>query len=139
MYKFDIDDNSTKVFELGTLDKEIIDLLNLNTIEGKILLSSDRIKHIKKHEKDYSSYEEFKKCTESAIEILQYPDFVGIHPDGDSIQYVKEISKNVLVAVRINNTGKNWVKSIYPISDSKLEGYLNSGRLKKVDNLDNTN
>lgn len=132
MYKLDIDDVNTKVFELGTLDKEIINLLSLNTDESKILLSSNTIKHIKKHEKDYSSYEEFKKCTESAIDIIESPDYVGIHSDGHSIQYIKRISVNILVAVRINNLGKMWVKSIYPITDAKLEGYINSGRLKKI-------
>jgi len=130
--KFDIDDVNTKVFELGELSKEVIVLLNLNTNESKILLSNDRIKHIKNHQNDFLSYEEFKLCTESAADVIQNPDYVGMHPDGESIQYIKELSENMVVAVKINNKGVKWVKSIYPISDAKLEGYINSGRLKKV-------
>ena len=132
MQKFDIDDVNTKVFELGELSKEVIVLLNLNTNESKILLSNDRIKHIKNHQNDFLSYEEFKLCTESAADVIQNPDYVGMHPDGESIQYIKELSENMVVAVKINNKGVKWVKSIYPISDAKLEGYINSGRLKKV-------
>ncbi|MBP1926862.1 hypothetical protein J2Z76_002732 [Sedimentibacter acidaminivorans] len=131
--KFDIDNVVENVYELGLLKLSIIELLGIEAQESKILISKDKITYTKKHCKDYSCYDEFKLHTEAAPEIIESPDYVGIHPKGDSIVFIKEISKNVLVAVRLSNTDKKWVKTIYPITDAKLNNYIRSGRLKKVD------
>ncbi|HCX63115.1 MAG TPA: hypothetical protein DHU59_11855 [Clostridiales bacterium] len=131
--KFDIDNIVNNVYELGMLKDSIIQLLGIESKESKVLISKDKITYTKKHCKDYSCYEEFKMHTEAAPTVLKLPDYVGIHPKGDSIIFVKKITANVLVAVRLSNTDVKWVKTIYPITEAKLNNYIKSGRLKKVE------
>ena len=55
---------------------------------------------------------------------------MGLHPNGKSLEYVKKIDGNVLVAVRL---GDNLdVRTMYVVKESKLQNYINSGRTKKM-------
>ncbi|WP_059170220.1 PBECR2 nuclease fold domain-containing protein [Bacillus sp. FJAT-27445] len=128
---FNIDDLRETPYLIGTLTNEIITLLNLSLSERHILIWKDRIKYIEKHKEDFSSDLEFKKHIEAIPSIVQNPDYVGLHPKGDSLQFIKKIDKTILVAVRVKNKGKLAVRSAYPIDELKLESYLKSGTVKK--------
>ena len=68
--------------------------------------------------------------------ILDDPDYLGIHPNGRSIQYFKFFDdglERVLVAVRATNRGKLFVRSLYSVTEEKFNGYLESGTLKKIE------
>ena len=51
-------------------------------------------------------------------------------PNGQSLEYIKRIDGNVLVAVRLCD--KLNVRTMFVIKDSKLKNYLNAGRVKKM-------
>ena len=63
-------------------------------------------------------------------EIIAHPDYIGHHPNGQSLEYIKRIDGNVLVAVRLCD--KLNVRTMFVIKDSKLKNYLNAGRAKKM-------
>ena len=122
-----------KVTVIGKLTKEIIELLEIEIDEEKnIIIWKDRIKYIEKHKSDFDSEEEWKEHVEAIPEIIANPDYVGIHPSGKSIEFIKKIKENMLVAVRLTNKKTLNFRSSYPISEKKLQTYLKSGTLKSV-------
>ena len=79
-------------------------------------------------EKHRSEFDDFDATFERIGEIIQSPDFVGRHPNGQSLEYVKRIDGNVLVAVRLSD--KLTVRTMYDISETKLKNYNKTGRTK---------
>ncbi len=130
--KFDINNINKNVYNIGKLTSDIIEILDIELNEADILISDDKIKYTEKHISDYENYQQYKEMTEKAPEIIAKPDYVGVHPKGQSIEFIKKLDKNILVAVRISNKNNMWVKSIYPITDSKLNIYIKSGRVKPL-------
>ena len=43
---------------------------------------------------------DFDATYERIPEIIAHPDYIGRHPNGQSLEYIKRIDGNVLVAVR---------------------------------------
>lgn len=125
-----------KVYEVGILKQDVIDLLNLNISEKTICFSDDKILYTSKHKFKFDNEEQYKKCIESTPDIIDDPDYIALHPNGQSIEFIKEMDKIMLVAVRVKREGSLWVKSVYPITQAKLELYLNSGTAKKRSSLD---
>ena len=82
-------------------------------------------------EKHRSEFDDFDATFERIGEIIQSPDFVGRHPNGQSLEYVKRIDGNVLVAVRLSD--KLTVRTMYVISETKLKIILRLAELKKCD------
>ena len=113
---------------VGILNDKIINLLNLDSaLEGKeILLSSKRKKHMKKHKREFLDFE--KSFNEINL-VINEPNYVGLHPDGQSIQFIKVTNENILLAVKLDKSLD--VRTMYVIKDNKLLNYLNSGRIKK--------
>ncbi|RYI30615.1 hypothetical protein EVU96_09370 [Bacillus infantis] len=132
MDKLDINQEEN-VKTIGKLSEEIIDILEIEISEEKnIVIWKDRIKYIEKHISDFDSFDEWKTHVEAIPEIVQNPDYVGVHPNGKSIEFIKKIDKNMLVAVRLTNKKSLNFRSSYPITDEKLQTYVLSGRMKKV-------
>lgn len=125
--EYTFDPEGHKIQEVGSLRKEIIDMLGLELEERKVLISAGNIKHMKKeHPKDYEKYGQL------IPKIIAYPDYVGIHPKNGSIQYIKEVSNGILIAVRASSSGVLFVRSLYELSEGKLELYIKSGTIKKA-------
>lgn len=129
--KLDLNSKKEPKF-VGMLMKIHIDILGLDMNEKQILIWNDRLKYIEKHKSDFDSEKEWKKHVESIPEIIEYPDYIGLHPSNNSIQFIKTIDKNMLVGVRIKNKGKLVVRTAYPISNENLQIYLKSGTIKSV-------
>lgn len=102
------------------------------TLNQPIFISEGNEEHIKKtHPVEYENY--FSELSN----ILDNPDYLGIHPNGRSIQYFKFFGdgpERVLVAVRATNKGTLFVRSLYSVTEEKFNRYLKSGSLKKVQN-----
>lgn len=114
--------------KVGILTDEVIDLLDLDRSlleDLTIYLNSDRKKHMRKHQDEF---DDFEKVYDSIGDIIQNADYVGKHPKGKSVEYIKKIDGNVLVAVRIDK--KLTVRTMYTIKDTKLKNYIKSGRTK---------
>ncbi|QUI24844.1 hypothetical protein HZI73_22200 [Vallitalea pronyensis] len=129
--KFDIDNLTQNAYVIGKLNEEIINLLNLTMDETDILIGKDKIKYTLKHKHKFRNDEEYKKCIEFTPDIIANPDYVGVHPNGKSIEFIKTIDQTLVVAVRIKPKGILWVKTIFPITPDKLNVYKKSNTLKK--------
>lgn len=119
--------------QVGTITQPVISLLQLNIQPNRpIMIGSSNIQHIKnRHPYEFDKY--YDKITE----ILSKPDFVGINPKNNSIQFVKLFKVNseyIRVAVKISNNQNYFVKSMHLLSTYNAERYINKGTLKKLDN-----
>ncbi len=123
-----------KVDKIGRFSKKIIDLLNLGIPENtEIYVGSQNREHMeKKHPHDYFHYYHLLP------NIISNPDYVGIERKNNSIEYIKEVSitPNVIIkiAIRVSSNGKYFVRTMYNISDHKIQSALNKGYLFKVEN-----
>ena len=53
--------------------------------------------------------------------IIERPDYVYYDVDKKGLEYYKNIKENVLVAVRISSGNELKVKSVYPVTETKIE------------------
>jgi len=68
-------------------------------------LAKNRKKHMLKRHGD--EFADFEKTYSQIPDILTTPDYVGLHPDGKSLQFVKLLEENTLVAVRLDPKNGN--------------------------------
>ncbi|QUH29568.1 PBECR3 domain-containing polyvalent protein [Vallitalea guaymasensis] len=129
--RFDIDKLDKKAYIIGKLNKKTIDLLKLHIDETDIIIGEDKIRYTLKHKNEFKDDEEYKRCIELAPDIIANPDYIGMHPNKKSIEYIKILDKTLVVAVRIKPKGVLWVKTIFTITTDKLEKYIRSGSLKR--------
>ena len=124
----------SKVDKIGKFSKKIIDLLNLNIPENtEIYIGNQNREHMeKKHSHDYYYYHHLLP------NIISNPDYVGIEAKNNSIEYIKEVSIDpsviIKIAIRVSSNGKYFVRTMYNISDHKIQSALNKGYLFKVEN-----
>ncbi|MFL0194425.1 hypothetical protein ACJDU8_02390 [Clostridium sp. WILCCON 0269] len=129
--RFDIDNITKKNYDVGILGDDVISQFDLKISKRKIYFSNDKILYTKKHAYKFKNIKEYKKCVEATPDIIKNPDYIAMHPNGKSIEYIKKIDSIVLVAVRIKPYGDLWVKSVFPITQAKLDLYIKSGTAKK--------
>lgn len=120
----------SKNVKIGELTKEVIDILNLDLKPQNITIWSTRIEeHCTKHKHEYSSPNAYNQAIKSIPIILENPDYIGIHKNGN-IQYVKKLDDISLVGIKIlKNNGNLLFRTIFPISETKLNNSLKSGKL----------
>lgn len=131
--QFDIENIDKSSYFIGKLNRFVIGKLELNMEEKDILIGADKISYAEKHMHKFSDFAEYKKHIEAAPYIIQNPEYIGKHPDGQSIEYIRKVDDLMLVAVKVKPHGFLWVKSIFPITESKLEYYKRSGRVIKLE------
>lgn len=111
---------------IGQLTQEVIDFLNLKRLPCDIVLWNDRLKYIEKHKKDFSTEDDFYRHIKQIPHIINCPDYLGLHPNDNSIQYIKRIDEIMLVGIRIKDVGNLSLRSSYPISEDTLNKYIQS-------------
>ena len=116
--------------KIGKLDEKVIKLLNLNYMENKeIYIGEKNIEHMKRqHPGDY------KKYGKDIYNIIKNPTYVAKNPNQGSIEYIKEYKiKNefVLVAVRVTNNERLFVRTMFVMTERKIRIYLEKGYAKK--------
>ena len=126
--------SGVKCVEVGKLTDEMIKFLNLSRNPGSIVLWNDRFKYIEKHKNDFQSEEEYYKHIQEIPNIIENPDYLGLHPKDNSIQFIKRIDALMLVGVRIKNQGSLSIRSSYPISEDQLKTYIASNTAWKFGN-----
>lgn len=129
--KIDLNNLNKKAYHIGNLEQKVIELLQLQITPGIILIDVANIKHTEKHKAKFKSEADYIKHIESITEIIQNPDFVGIHPDGISIEFFKKIDEILVLAIRMRPQEPFWVRTVFPITPDKLQTYINAGTLKK--------
>jgi len=131
-----------KFIIVGEIDERMASFLRekspenklLNEIDGKrILLWANRIEYTEKHKGNFQTADEYYECIKSIPSIIENPDYLGLPPHDDSIQFIKSMGRAIIVAVRISNKGKLSYRTMYPITDSQLNDYIRKNRAWKFD------
>ena len=63
-------------------------------------------------------------------QIISKPEYVGYNEKNNGIEYIKRLDDLTLVAVKLKSSGDLFLRSIYPISDVKLNNGIASNRIK---------
>ena len=134
MEKLDIEKmkKQKQILKIGELTKYVIDILNLKEKPRNIKFAYDRILHCEKHKSDFKDIQSYKKSIEMIPLIIHNPDYVGYNKKNNSIEYIKRIDEMTLVAIRIKPKGDLFLRSIYPISEVKLNNKIISKEYIKV-------
>ena len=132
--------NEYKAYKkVGKLKKSISELLKLD-FSPIVYASPGVIRHIKKrHGKQLT-----KKVKENIIEtieiIMKNPDYFGLDymgGNGGSLELVKKIDNILLLGLDVDLEDKYiYVATIYPITESKLNARIHSGRLIAVEEFE---
>lgn len=120
MYK-----SKTIIFEIT---EEYIERYALNkNFKGKtIVLYKDRIHHIERHRLDFSNDKQLDFILRNLSKIIKNPDFITEDNKNNSLQIVKKIEDNILIAVRISNGPILKIKTIYPINETKYSRLMSN-------------
>ena len=122
----------TDIQKVGELSEKIILALNLNCEVGQpIMLSDSNILHmLDRHPAEYSRFGAFIPL------IVKEPDYVGINPKDNSLEFVKEFQiedEFVKVAIRASNSDTLFVRSLYCLNSNRVRNFVSKGTLKKFD------
>ena len=119
---------------IGVISEKVKDLLNLSIIDDdNIYIGETNLLHMEK-----SHPSDFKKYKDQIPNILKFPNYVGLNPKDNSIEYVKDFlldNEYVKVAVRISLNGKYYARSLYVLNKKRTENFIKKGTLKKLDIL----
>lgn len=114
--------------KVGEIDEVVIKILNLSVEPNTpIFIGEQNIQHMKdKHPED------FKKYGGKIAEILTNPDYIAKHPNKPSIEYIKvyydkEKDERVLIAVRATTRGIHFARTLFVMSEEKVEKYKEKG------------
>jgi len=119
-----------KPIKIGSIASDVVSILGIDTtnINKPILLGDSNITHIKnRHPEDFDDF------GDKIEEILSNPTYIGIHPKQGSLEYIKEFKLEdsiVLCAVRLSKKGTYFVRSLYTITQEKLDSYIDSNSTK---------
>ena len=130
-----ISNGKSKNIKIGELSKEVIKILNLDLKPQNINVWSTRIQeHCEKHKEEYSTPTSYDQAVRSIPYIIKEPDYVGLHKNGN-IQYVKKLDDISLVGIQVvNGNGNLLFRTIFPISEIKLNNSIKSGKLIPFNN-----
>lgn len=124
------DNPSNKTWQVGSINKKVIELTGVSIQDGApIIIGEQNILHMKNdHPLDYEKY------GSKIEEILSDPTYIAKHPAKDSIEYIKVYTDNndehALVAVRITGKGTYFARTLFIMSDEKIERYKEKGAFK---------
>ena len=78
---------------VGHLTPKVIKAFDLDYNPGEdITLSAQRKKHMEKHRQEFS---DFDATYERIPEIIAHPDYIGRHPNGQSLEYINALRKQL--------------------------------------------
>ena len=117
---------------IAHITQEIIDLLGL-PCQGNtpIYLGQTNRAHMQtSHPQDYQKYQEYIGL------ILTEPEYVGINPSDQSIEYVRafqiDAHEYVKVAVRVSLSGRYYARTLYVLNPNRVHNFIQRGTLKRL-------
>jgi hypothetical protein len=109
---------------VGTLTQEVIDHLGLKCDPGPIYIGPTNIEHIQaRHPVEFALH------LQDIPDIIQNPDYVGIHPKQNGVEFVKTFAQGIMVSIRLSAKGVPYVRSLYAVPDKRIQAYLQKGTL----------
>lgn len=132
---YKINKGKSKNIKIGELSKDVIETLNLNLKPQNINVWSTRIQeHCEKHKEEYSTPTSYDQAIRAIPQIIKEPDYIGLHKNGN-IQYVKKLDDISLIGIKIlRGNGSLLFRTIFPISEIKLNNSIKSGKLIPFNN-----
>lgn len=116
--------------QVGKIDSRVIALLGLTIDEDTpIFLGDSNVTHMKNSHPD-----DFKKYGADIELILSSPDYIGINPTDNSLEYVKEYcvdNEFVKIAVRVSASNTFFARSLYILNNNRVHNFIAKGTLKK--------
>ena len=119
---------------IGEISEDVKKLLELDLPSGTpIYIGQTNIEHMQReHPVEYERY--FTLLPR----IISTPDFVGLNPKDNSIEYIKSFSTSdgqyLKLAVRISNDGFLFARSLYEILERTVRQRAEKGMLKQLTN-----
>lgn len=122
---------TSKNIKIGELKSDVIELLNLDLKPQNINIWSPRLQeHCEKHKNEYSSITAYNTAIKSIPDIINNPDFIGLHKENGNLQYIKKLDDISLIGVKIiKGKGNLLFRTIFPITEDKLNYYLSKNRI----------
>lgn len=118
---------------IGYIKQEIIDTIQISIYPNTpIIIGDTNIDHMRS-----SHPEDFSKYFGEIEEIINNPDYLGVHPSNGSIQFIKQYYDNekedyVLVAARASSKGTiYYAKTLFIMNDDKVLNYMNNSYMVK--------
>ena len=128
-----------KCISIGRLEQNMIDIITGHRPElasilrpSEITLWENRIEYTGKHKDNFIDVADYYRYLESIPSIISEPDYIGVPPDNQSIQFIKRYDHNIVVAVRISANGKLSYRTMYPVTESQINDYQRKDRLWQV-------
>lgn len=116
--------------KIGAVSPKLKSILALDTLlDENIYIGKSNIEHMEKtHPQDFEKYKDDIEF------IIKAPDYVGINPKDNSIEYVKEYkidNEFTKVAVRVSTKNKYFVRSIYTLNNKRVQNFIKANKLKR--------
>ena len=70
-----------------------------------IMFWDNRLAHTEDHRNDFLSDIMYEDCFKSIPDFIKKPDFISIKKDNSSISFIRRLSQDISVVVRISNKG----------------------------------
>lgn len=112
---------------LFTITKAFCNRYHLNDsfVGLNIVIYPDRYLHIDKHRDEYIYSETYEYIKSNLNKLVSSPDFVVVNNKNQSMNFVKKLSENVLIAISINVKKELRVKTVFPISNIRYQAIKN--------------
>lgn len=122
-----------EIEKLGVVGNDIVTSFSLSiSPDTPIFIGLNNRIHMENTHKEI--YQRYYDCMS---DIITYPDYVGLNPQDNSLEYYKNYDGTILhikLAVRPTNNGIYYARTLFEINNSKLQSYLKKGRIKPIDN-----
>lgn len=124
--------NKQNTWQIATLEDRVIQALDLNLKAGApIYVGQKNIEHMNdEHPEHYAKY------GDQLAEIISSPTYVSKNPTKGSIEYIKEYTDenndHVLVAVRATGSGTLFARTLFVMTEEKVDKYRAKGALIKI-------
>ena len=118
---------SDKLIKIATFNTELNPLLGTDFQAFSIYRSKGLLTHLI-NRKHYTA----AKYIDYLPEIISSPDYAG-YTDGN-IELVKIFKDNIFISIKLDGKrNQHYVATMFDVKTGKIEAYLKSGRLKKVE------
>ena len=118
--------NNNKLIKTATFNTQLNKIIGTNFNSFAIYRSNGLYTHLQKR-KHYTA------CTyiDFLSDIIHNPDFIGYY--NNNIELVKCYKDNIFICIKLDSKNKHYyIATMFDIKRSKIDSYLKSGRLKKV-------
>ncbi len=117
--------------KIGIIGSEMVSTFNLDiSPDTPIYVGLSNRTHMEnEHRSTYLSY------ADKMSDIISTPDYVGINPKDNSLEYYKKFNDEVIhikIAVRGTKNNVFFARSMYSVNDHTINSYISKNRLKPV-------